>query len=721
MFMTKRLSASKKLIRGLLAGLTGIVLSLALWSLGWLDTWEAKTWDRRVSFFAKPGKATDDIRLIALDQVSLDWGEEVNKWPWPWPREVFGAIVNYCRRSGVKALAFDVVFTEFSGKGVTDDESFGAAISEFGKFAGALALTDTNNSEADQLNHFPFSGVTVIGLEKWLTPTNARGIVFPGIEVPIPEVTQNSAILCNVRQDPPPPDGVYRQVKLFGVSDGKVFPLLGLGVYLAANSEVQLRIEPGRLIVGDKVIPIDKQGNAILRYRGPSRTYKTYSAVEVLQAEIRFINNEEPTVEDKDISNDLKDKYILFGYTAHGLYDLRPTPVAEKYPGVEINATVLDNFLSGDFIRKSPVWLTIILVVALAGTCATLVSLFSSPIENVVIGVVFLSIPVLFSIGSYLKGLWLPFAVQETAVAITTILALIINYATEGRQKRFIKDAFKHYLSPAVIEQLIQHPEQLKLGGERKVLSIFFSDLQGFTSISERLEPEELTAALNDYLSAMSDIIQEEQGTIDKYEGDAIIAFWNAPLNVPDHALRVVRAALRCQAKLAEIRPAFLKRIGKDLLMRIGINTGPAVVGNMGSHARFDYTMLGDAVNLAARLEGVNKQFGTYTMISQSTLDLLGDTFAVRELARVAVVGRKEPVTVYEPMLREEYEQKKQLFETFAQGLVLFYEGKFAQALEVFSTIRDVDPPAAAYAEKSRTYLTAPPEGWQGVWVMTSK
>jgi adenylate cyclase len=297
----------------------------------------------------------------------------------------------------------------------------------------------------------------------------------------------------------------------------------------------------------------------------------------------------------------------------------------------------------------------------------------------------------------------------------------VINYTTEGRQKRFIKDAFKHYLSPEVIEELIQHPEHLKLGGERRVLSMFFSDLQGFTSISERLEPEELTAVLNEYLSAMTDIIQEEHGTIDKYEGDAIIAFWNAPLNVSDHAVRVVRTALRCQAKLAEMRPAFKERIGKDMLMRIGVNTGPVVVGNMGSRSRFDYTMFGDAVNLASRLEGANKQFGTYTMISQFTLDLLDDSFALRELARIAVVGRQEPVTVYEPMSPEEYEARKSLFETFAEGLALFYRGSFTHAREVFSSIQDADSAAAAYAQKCRTYIISPPESWQGVWVMTTK
>ena len=219
----------------------------------------------------------------------------------------------------------------------------------------------------------------------------------------------------------------------------------------------------------------------------------------------------------------------------------------------------------------------------------------------------------------------------------------------------------------------------------------------------------------------MTDIIHEEGGTIDKYEGDAIIAFWNAPLNLPDHAIRVVQAALRCQSRLAEMRPAISERIGKEMFMRVGINTGPAVVGNMGSRSRFDYTMLGDAVNLASRLEGVNKQFGTYTMISQMTRNEFGDKFAVRELARVAVVGRKEPVTVYEPMTWETYRAREEIFNAFAKGLAFFYQGDFAAALDIFASIHTLDPAAASYTEKCRHFLANPPNDWHGVWIMTSK
>jgi adenylate cyclase len=219
----------------------------------------------------------------------------------------------------------------------------------------------------------------------------------------------------------------------------------------------------------------------------------------------------------------------------------------------------------------------------------------------------------------------------------------------------------------------------------------------------------------------MTDIIHEEGGTVDKYEGDAIIAFWNAPLLQPDHARRCVSAAMRCQSRLSEMRPMFRERIGRDLKMRIGINSGPAIVGNMGSHNRFDYTMIGDAVNLAARLEGINKQFGTYTMISQSTMEQMDGAFSVRELSRVAVVGRKEPVVVYEPLLPEEVESRQNQLARFSEGLALFYRGDFPGAEAAFSELADADPAARAYIVKCRELIDESPGDWQGVWVITTK
>jgi adenylate cyclase len=715
--MAWRSDSGKKFINGLIIGISGALVALSFWRFGWLNVWESKTWDMRASIMAKPGIATDNIRLILVDQNSLDWAKRENGWNWPWPREIYSVILNYCRRNGAKAVAFDVLFTEPSVYGIDDDAALGKAISEFGHFAGAVFLGQKTGNDTNWPTGIPAPEFKIIGLDKWLHPANSENIVYPRATMPIQELAKNAAVLTNVHLDPDP-DGIYRRIKLFCVFDNKILPTLGLGAYLAANSDDQMQIKSGKLIVDEKTIPIDGQGNALLNYRGISGTHKAYSAAAILQSEIRFLKGEPPTIQDK---NAFRDKYVFFGFSAPGLFDLRSSPVDSVYPGVEIQATLLDNFLSNDFMRRSMTWLTITIVFVLAIACAFAASVFSSPVGSVTAGLVFFSIPVFACFGSYLHGVWLPLVVQETSVAITISLALIVNYATEGKQKRFIKNAFQQYLSPAVIDQLIQHPERLKLGGERRVLSIFFSDLQGFTSISEGLDPKDLTALLNDYLSAMTDIIHEENGTVDKYEGDAIIAFWNAPLEVPEHAVRAVRAAIRCQQVLAEMRPGFRERIGKEMFMRIGINTGPVVVGNMGSHTRFDYTMIGDAVNTAARLEGANKQFGTYTMISQFTRDKLRETFIVRELARIAVVGRKEPVVVYEPMIAEDYETRKDILDTFSQGLQLFYKGKFSKALEKFSTVREFDPPSAAYAKKCRAIMDAKPDNWQGVWVMDSK
>lgn len=712
----------QKWLRGGIVGLIGAGLALGVWWGNLLEFWEAKTWDLRVAYLARPGPATDDIRLILVDQSSLEWGEEVLGLSWPWHRQILGIITDFCRASGVKALGFDLVLSEPSVYGVADDVEFGKALAAFPAIAGTISLGQAmRQADTAWPNDAPLPGVAIAGLDAWLTTAaDTEALTASQAALPIPEILNHAAVLGNTHQIPDY-DGVYRRVSPFTVFDKAAFPALGFALYHAAHPNSAWRIESGTLLIGETAVPLDRQGRTVLRYRGPTGTYRAYSAAAILQPEMKRLQGDPLSAQEQTMIDDFRGKYVLFGASAAGLFDQRPAPVGGVFLGVEIQATMLDNLLSNDFLRPAPAWVTVALALALAFMCAMTASFFSNPLADLGIGAVMLAVPPGLALWAYTQGFWLPLVVQEITAALTIVLMLAANYATEGRQKRFIKNAFKHYLSPAVIDQLLQHPEQLKLGGEKKAITIFFSDLQGFTSISEGLTPEALTALLNEYLSAMTDIIQEEQGTIDKYEGDAIIAFWNAPLNVDDHAIHAVRAALRCQAKLAEMRPAVRQRIGKEMYMRIGLNTGPAVVGNMGSRSRFDYTMFGDAVNLAARLEGVNKQFGTYTMLSQNTRDQLDDTFAFRELARVAVVGKKEPVTVYEPMLPEEYEARKDVLTTFAQALQLFYQGDFSRAREMFLTIQDRDPAAAAYARKCVDWLTVPPERWNGVWVMTTK
>ncbi len=708
---------NRKPALGLIAGLAGAILATLMMMSGWLETWEARTWDWRVRALAEPGPATDDIVLVLLDQNSLDWAQKENGLSWPWPREIYGAVVDFCRRSGARSLAIDVLYTESSAYGVEDDRSFANAVGDFGKVAGAVFLGKKSGSI---IRWPPFLQDPHLKLKKpgdgYKRPPEA--FIFSRATFPITEYAEKVDVLGNVQLQPDP-DGVYRRVKLFSLFDEKAVPTLGLGAWLAAGNRAEIVSGRGRTMsIGEHEIPVDDGGDAVLRYRGPSGTHRNFSAAAVLQSEIQFRMGAPTVISDPDA---FKDKYVLFGFSAPGLLDLRPAPVAGVYSGVEIHATLLDNFLSNDFIKTLPASITIGVVLMIALMSGLAASVLRSPVAITLNCATGFMLPPGLGLLAYSAGYWLPIVVLEIAVVFTIGFALVANYATEGRQKRFIKGAFRQYLSPTVIDQLISNPDRLKLGGERKVLSIFFSDLQGFTAISEGLDPEELTALLNEYLTAMTDIIMEEGGTVDKYEGDAIIAFWNAPLDVAQHEMRTVRAALRCQSVLAEMRPAIRERIGKEMLMRIGINTGPAVVGNLGSLTRFDYTMLGDAVNLAARLEGANKQFGTYTMISEDTRKQIGAEIHVRELARLAVVGRNEPVTVYEPMLPAEYAEKKELCGTFERGLVQFYQGRFQNALDIFETVKAIDPAALSYTKKCGELLENPPEDWGGVWVATTK
>jgi adenylate cyclase len=711
--------AFKKLTFGLLVGLGATAVSLGLWLPGWLDGFEFKTWDQRVRWLARPGPHTDHIVLIKLDQGSLDWGREKHALPWPWPQSMYEYLMAFCRRQGARSVVFDVLFTEASALDASEDEALGRAVAATPGFVGAVffgAGSGSSTQWPDLVRTQPWQKLDLDTRDRlpWV-----GFCTLPLAAFPIPEVATNAALLANVHANPDD-DGVYRRVAPFVAFDGKLVPALGAAPTLLNAAEGDVTLAHDHLVLGGRRVPLDRRGRAILRYRGPIDVYRGYTAADVIQSEVDLQAGEPPVLAGTNL---FQDCHVIFGFTAPGLYDLRTAPVSQKgvYPGMGIQATLLDNLLTGDFMRESPQPLSLLLILGL-GLLGGVATIFCrNGRETVLAFVLLLPVAPVLSVGAYTQGVWLPLVAPELAVVLALVGAVLVNYATEGRQKRFIRNAFRQYLSAEVIEQLVSDPGRLKLGGEQRTLSIFFSDLQGFTSISESLTPEQLTALLNDYLTAMTDIIQGEGGTVDKYEGDAIIAFWNAPLAQEDHARRAVRAALRCQAALADLRPAFRERVGKDLFMRIGLNTGPVVVGNMGSHNRFNYTILGDAANLASRLEGINKQFDSFTLISETTRDAMNGAFPCREISRVAVVGRKTPVRVFEPMTQDVFETRRALFDSYAAALDKFYQGDFGAAAAAFEALASQDPVSAAYVRKCRGLLATPPANWQGVWVMTEK
>lgn len=699
--------------RALEGALLGLAISLVFAGLadkGALASLENRLWDLRVRSFARPSEATDRIRLILLDQGSLDWADKEMGVQWPWPREFYGVIVSFLARSGVRAAAFDVLYTESSFYGVEDDESFAAAVRESGRTVAAVQLSREQGKDlswpsgAAEPPSAALNGVSLADLP--------RGIF------PIPELSSAAAALGNVLAVPDP-DGVNRRLSPAARFDGRIVPTLALAAFCLGEGIGNLEFRPGVLRAGERSVPLTGGGHVVLRYRGPSQTHGAVNAGAVLRSETALREGGSPEIDPAFFA----DKYVFFGFSAPGLKDLRPSPVGEAYPGVEVHATLLDNLLAGDAVRILPGWAAAALILACGAAAGAAIRLCRDAVQSAAVLASALILPFGAAWVAAGAGIWAPVAAPEGAVLVALIGGFVVNYAGEGRQKRFIKEAFSQYLSPVVIERLVQNPDQLTLGGEKRRLSILFSDIRGFTSISEGLDPVSLTALLNDYLSEVTEIIYRFGGTIDKYEGDAVIAFWNAPLDLPTHALNSVKAALEYQRRLAEIRPRLAETAGRDVYARIGINTGDVVIGNMGSRQRFNYTFLGDAGNLASRLEGINKQFGTFVMVSEFTKEAAGETpeVAYRELSRVTVVGKNEPVRVFEPMYRPEYEGRAAVLERFDRGLRRYYSGDFKAALADFEAIRDSDPPAAAYCERVGGLLRDPPQTWNGVWAVTEK
>jgi adenylate cyclase len=707
----------RKFLFGVLSGLGGAAVALALWFAGALDALEWTTWGVRVRALAGPSAHTPAIKLILLDQDSLDWGKQVNRLSWPWPREVYVPLINFCVRGGARAIAFDVVFTEPSVYDVADDEAFAAGIAAAPGFVGAVFLGNQTGDATQWLAEAAAPRLPLDGLAGWLRTDSRAPLVMSRAAFPVAELAAATPLLGSVAETPDA-DGIIRRASLFHVFDGRAVPTLGAAAFfrdLDGEAAPVMRLAPRGLRIGDRLYPLDRRGKAILRYRGAPDAYQTFNAAEVIQSELRIQAGEVPALAPEVFTN----AYVFFGFSAPGLLDLRPTPVSPVTPGVFVHATLLDNLLTWDLMRDAPAPHVAAgtLLLALAG--GGLVACSRKARQSVLAFLLVLPVAPLLGFAAYRAGVWWPVIPQALAAALAMLSAVVINYATEGRQKAFIKQAFRHYLGRDVIEQILADPSRLRLGGEKRELTLLFSDIEKFSGFSEQLDPPTLTALLNDYLTDMSAIIQAEGGYLDKYIGDAIVAFWNAPLGQSDHALRAVRAAIRCQRRLAERRGELEQRYGAVIRARIGINTGEVVVGNMGSYERFNYTVLGDAANLASRLEGANKAFGTFTLIAEATRRQAGDRIIARELGRLRVVGREQPVQVYEP-LGLAGEAVPAAAGEFERGRQLCAQGQWRAALSVFEGLPH-DPVAAVYARRCRQLAETPGAAWDGIWNLTEK
>jgi adenylate cyclase len=690
--------------------LAALALSLVLDLSGAIQPYRLKTLDvlfRRVPLPA----ASPQVVVVTVDQTDLDFFK-TQKITWPWPRQVYAPLIDYCRWAGAKAVIFDILFTEASSYGAEDDQRLAKAAAAAGNVALPFFLSreakPPNPSESDLLKR---AGLAIPG------PAPLGQPAYRSVVTSIPALLAAAGALGNVESSPDA-DGIFRRVRLVAPFKDKWLPTLGFAAFHRFGNPGPLRFAPGMLRVGDLAIPLDGQGNFLLKFRGPSRSHKRFSAANLIASEARRQQGLPPIYPPTDFAG----KWVLLGLTAPGLLDLKASPVSAVYPGVEVHATLLDNLLRGDFLRPVPpggMWAgTLVLSVLMV-----LVVLFFSRLLTTLAGFAGLTLIYLgLVVAAFHFGWWADPVLPGVVLALSFSLAAAFSYGTEGRQKLYIRRMFGQYMSGTVINHLLAHPEKLQLGGERRRVTLFFSDLAGFTTISERLSPETVVGLLNDYLSAMTEIILDAEGTVDKFEGDAIMAFWGAPLDQPDQAARACRAALRQQAALKELNLKFAGLNLPPLAMRIGLNTGDAIVGNLGSEKRFDYTVIGDTVNLASRLEGVNKFYGSHIMASEETVEGCAGTVEFRELDLVAVKGKEQAIRVFEVLglageLEPELVRRRQ---DFAQALALYRQRRFPEAGAAFEALLTENPedgPARTYRDRCRRFQAAPPPAdWDTVF-----
>lgn len=554
-------------------------------------------------------------------------------------------------------------------------------------------------------------------------------------------------------------DGYIRRYPLFFRSGNKIgssyIPSLALQAYLSGKgyrADVKVSEEGDkRRVTSFSIInpttepeskvmdlPVDAKGQLIIDYYGRQLSMYYVPAKELfsefdqitVQKRVAGSKGSQLLIENKKVNKNefFKGRIVLVGATATGLYDLRTVPLEPNYPGSEIHMTVLANLLDKSFItfwsqeaRWMP-WLVLLVGILFSIQWSFLGAVISMNLFFVA-NLLFLGIDLLL-FTKYKIFVSSLFVVSQLAVVFFGIT--IFKYFTEEKKKKQIKETFSKYVSPKVVDELLKDAENLKLGGRKQKMTVFFSDLRGFTTISEKLTPTELSNLLNRYLTPMTEIVFQNEGTLDKYMGDAIMAFFGAPIPHPEHPHHACRCALKSMEKLKELQKEFAAENLPFIDIGIGINTGEMSVGNMGSNIVQNYTVMGDSVNLGSRLEGINKEYGTHIIISEFTNVEVNDKFSTREIDRVKVKGKYKPVRIYELMAEGSLEASKAAqVEIYNRGLDRFFKMQFSEALEDFKKATELDAAdkvSHLYVERCEQYLAEPPpEDWDGVVTMKTK
>ncbi len=733
----------------LVTGVTLVVVLLVVFRPYFSEIMELKLYDLKLRVRGVQ-PAGPEVVIVAIDEDSL---KALGRWPWS--RDIQARLISRIKEANPRVVALDIIFAEkeetaavqtiknlrqgLTGAGSANPAILQLLTQEENRVNVDRQLAQAIAQGSPTLLGFFFNEVGAQGALKakeveatWASRSctynmvrslDAQPAVVPiisaaSIELNLPEISAASAGGGYFNMVPDV-DGVVRwlpQAISFGPD---IYIPLALAVaqrYLGGPPLIlttsRMGVEGVRL--GDRELPVDRFGRQLIDYLGPPGRFPYYSAAKVLNGEVP--------------DSALKDKVVLVGATAVGIYDLRVTPFSGNCPGVEIQATFIDNILRRHFLQTSrlepiPTLLTLLGLGLCLGLVLPLLSAAWSSVFALFLAGGYTTVNyLLFSRWGWQLELFCPLL----AIAGITMSLTVQRFLAEERQRVYLKKAFQSYVAPDVVDEILKHPQLLRLGGERRELTILFSDIRGFTSLSETMEPEVLVGLLHEFLNPMSEIIVTHGGTIDKYIGDAIMALFGAPLSRPDHPVMACRTALAMMAKLKALNEEW-ESVGRPVMrIGLGLNSGDVAVGNMGSDRLFNYTAIGDNVNLASRLEGLNKFYGTSILISSSTAQALDGQFVLQEVDLVQVKGKAQALTIFELLGEGAPEPDVAAFlEVYNQGLTFFRERRWRESAGAFTealNLRPQDTPSKNYLELSEKFCLSPPSPeWTPVRVMDSK
>ena len=734
-----------------------IVVVFATQAGGWLplpfmDRLDGIIYDVRLRLTA-PGGVDPRVVIVDIDEKSLREREAGGEGRWPWPRDRLALLINRLNDDyNVSLTGFDVIFSERDeSSGIRTIE--GLANTEFkndasfqSKYSRIKPLLDLDGQFAAS-----FKDRLVILGYSFLLPgdKDQKGVLPPDVlttaQIPLTVAdplmrqgfTGNLALLQNNATDGGhinpiiDSDGIIRRIPMLVIHDGKYYESLGLASARALLGSLPIKTldADGKefttapnyfgaiesLDVGGAILPVDSQLASFIPYRGPYKSFEYISASDVLNKSVA--------------KEKLEGKIVLIGTTAPGLLDLRATPVGNAYPGVEIHANIITGILDGT-IKQAPLWTNAanLALIVLLGVFLALVLPWLSPLWGSITSALALGSMVGLNLFAYQRGIVLPLASLLAAILGTYLFNIAYGYFVESRSKRLITGLFGQYVPPELVDEMAKEPENFSMEGESRELTILFSDVRGFTTISESLDAKTLSEFINAFLTPFTRVIYKNRGTIDKYMGDCIMAFWGAPLADADHARNGLISAFEMLTAMELLNQEFIQKGWPPIKVGIGLNSGRVSVGNMGSEIRLAYTVMGDAVNLASRLEGITKEYGAAIIIGEETYKQLPDLIA-REVDKVRVKGKDIAVKIYEPLGFEGSVSSEKLIalKLFETALQSYRDQQWNDAQAQFESLltqhKDTgDVLYQLYLERIAHLRDNPPgSNWDGSFTFTKK